>query len=174
MKRIDKHNYYLNIALEVSRRGTCLRRNYGAVIVNHDQIISTGYTGAPRGTINCVDLGWCPRKKAKIPAGERYELCRSVHAEMNAIIHASRSEALGGTMYLLGLEYETGEIVTDCNPCKLCTRVIINAGLSNMVTRGSQGEIITYHVEDWIANEEIDFDISKKSGFVELTTKLGQ
>ncbi|MEJ2731726.1 MAG: hypothetical protein P8185_24985 [Deltaproteobacteria bacterium] len=106
MERIGKEDYYLNIALAVSRRGTCLRRNYGAVIVNHDEMISTGYTGAPRGARNCVDIRYCARSNLGVPSGERYELCRSVHAEMNAIIHASRREAMGGTMYLMGVDME--------------------------------------------------------------------
>jgi deoxycytidylate deaminase len=104
VNRTGKDDYYLNIALEVSKRGTCLRRNYGAVIVNYDEIISTGYTGAPRGTRNCVDIGYCVRSDMGVPSGERYELCRSVHAEMNAVIHASRRAAMGGTMYLMGMD----------------------------------------------------------------------
>ena len=106
MERISKDNYYLNIAFEVSQRGTCIRRNYGAVIVNHDEIISTGYTGAPRGSRNCVDIGYCVRSNMGVPSGERYELCRSVHGEMNAIIHASRRDVIGGIMYLMGMDME--------------------------------------------------------------------
>ena len=97
MERRDKENYYLDIAETVAERGTCLRRNFGAIIVNKDQIISTGYVGAPRGRRNCIDLGYCVRESLQIPRGERYELCRSVHAEANAIIHASRNDTLGGT-----------------------------------------------------------------------------
>ena len=102
MERRDKENYYLDIAETVAERGTCLRRNFGAIIVNKDQIISTGYVGAPRGRRNCIDLGYCVRESLQIPRGERYELCRSVHAEANAIIHASRNDTLGGTLYLVG------------------------------------------------------------------------
>ncbi|MEG1931823.1 MAG: cytidine deaminase, partial [Pygmaiobacter sp.] len=102
MSRRDKINYYLDIADAVSRRGTCLRRNYGAIIVKNDQIISTGYVGAPRSRKNCSDLGYCIREKMNIPRGERYELCRSVHAEANAIIAASRAEMIGATLYLAG------------------------------------------------------------------------
>ena len=89
MNRISKENYYLDIAQTVLERATCLRRIYGAIIVNNDEIISTGYNGAPRGRKNCVDMGYCTRQAARVPRGERYELCRSVHAEANAIISAS-------------------------------------------------------------------------------------
>ena len=92
MDRIDKINYYLEIADTVLKRGTCLRRNYGAVIVKNDEIISTGYTGAPRGRTNCIDLGFCAREKLNIKSGEKYELCRSVHAEQNAVISAARKD----------------------------------------------------------------------------------
>ena len=100
MERRDKNNYYLDIAEAVSQRGTCLRKHYGAVIVKNDEIISTGYVGAPRGRKNCSDLNYCIRQKLSIPRGERYELCRSVHAEANAIISASRESMLGSTIYL--------------------------------------------------------------------------
>lgn len=153
-KRPSKDDYYLSIALEVSRRGTCLRRNYGAVIVNRDHIVSTGYSGAPRGRKNCIDLGVCPRQKASIPAGERYELCRSVHAEMNAIIHASREEMMGGTLYLAGTDRRTGEEAYGARPCRMCARVIINAGIDRVVVREAQGRIRDYRVATWIEHEE--------------------
>lgn len=133
--RITKDQYYLNIAREVARRGTCLRRNYGAVIVKNDEIISTGYTGAPRGMENCCDIGTCKREQLQIPSGERYELCRSVHAEANAIISASRRDMIGSTLYLVGLDAKTGEIIAgpqaDC--CKMCRRMVINAGIEYVV-----------------------------------------
>ena len=97
MKRIDKENYYLDIAETVLERSTCLRRCYGAIIVKNDEIVSTGYNGAPRGRKNCMDLGYCTREAMNVPSGERYELCRSVHAEMNAIISAARRDTLGAT-----------------------------------------------------------------------------
>lgn len=160
MKRIGKDDYYLNIALEVSRRGTCLRRNYGAVIVNHDEIISSGYTGAPRGTRNCTDIGYCVRSKMGVPSGERYELCRSVHAEMNAVIHASRRDAIGGTMYLMGVEMKEGEpLQAGAEPCRLCKRVIINAGLDMVVTRNGRGDVIRYPVKDWVTYEDMGYGI---------------
>ena len=111
MARLEKENYYLDIAETVLERGTCLRRNFGAIIVNNDQIVSTGYVGAPRGRKNCCDLGFCLREKNNIPRGERYELCRSVHAEANAIIHAPREQMIGATLYLAGKEMKTGNYV---------------------------------------------------------------
>ena len=113
--RRDKINYYLDIAETVLERGTCLRRNFGAIIVNNDQIISTGYVGAPRGRANCVDLGYCTREKLNIPKGQRYELCRSVHAEANAIIAASRKDMIGATIYLACHDAKTGELYGENN-----------------------------------------------------------
>ena len=102
MSRIDKENYYLDIAETVLERSTCLRRQYGAIIVRNDEIVATGYNGAPRGRKNCSDLGYCVREQMRVPRGERYELCSSVHAEANAIISASRNECIGGDIYLVG------------------------------------------------------------------------
>jgi len=154
--RPSKDDYYLNIAKQVCQRGTCLRRRYGAVIVKDDQIISTGYVGAPRGTPNCIDLGICKREAMKIPKGERYELCRSVHAEMNAVINAARAgvSLLGGTIYVYGEETKDGSL-TEPNPCKLCQRTIVNSGLNKVVIRSVDGKIKTINVEDWIKNNDI-------------------
>jgi dCMP deaminase len=152
-QRPSKIEYYLNIAEEVAKRGTCLRRNFGAVIVNNDQIVSTGYTGSARGTNNCIDIGQCYRQEMKIPPGERYELCRSVHAEMNAIIHAKRTEMLGGTLYLVGISKETGGYVETTEPCKLCKRMIINAGLTYVFARQGVERIAKFDVDHWVANE---------------------
>ena len=107
MDRVSKENYYLDIAQTVTERATCLRRVYGAIIVKNDEIISTGYNGAPRGRKNCVDLGYCTREAMQVPRGQRYELCRSVHAEANAIISASRRDMVGGTIYLVGRDAAT-------------------------------------------------------------------
>ena len=157
-KRISKKNYYLNIALEVSKRGTCLRRNFGAVIVNNDEIVSTGYTGAPRGAKNCIDIGYCPRTESNIPSGERYELCRSVHAEMNALIHASRREATGGVMYLIGIDVETEKPIPDgAEPCMLCKRVIKNAGIEKVITRNEEGKLEISQVSDWVRGEKLEY-----------------
>ncbi len=156
MQRIDKHNYYLNIAEECSRRGTCLRRNFGAVIVNNDQIVSTGYTGAPRGAKNCCDINRCIRIEKKVPRGTRYELCRSVHAEMNAIIHAARKDMLGGTLYLCGVEADDGSIVGDAIPCRLCRRMIINAGIDRVLVRDDKASYRVYSVEEWVEQENMN------------------
>lgn len=154
MTRIDKENYYLDIAETVLERGTCLRRNYGAIIVKNDQIISTGYVGAPRGRINCVDANVCVREKLDIPRGERYELCRSVHAEANAIIHASRNDMLGATLYLVGRNAADGAYVENAGPCSMCRRLIINAGINRVIIRNSKQEYTTVEVSDWIRDDE--------------------
>lgn len=148
MSRRDKINYYLDIAQTVLERGTCLRRNFGAIIVKNDQIISTGYVGAPRGRANCTDLGYCTRMKLNVPRGERYELCRSVHAEANAIIAASRNDMIGATLYLVGREYATGELVPDANPCAMCKRMIINAGIETVVIRDDKEHFRVYNVHN--------------------------
>jgi len=155
MVRRDKINYYLDIAETVLERGTCLRRNFGALIVNNDQIISTGYVGAPRGRRNCCDIGDCTRERLNIPRGERYEMCRSVHAEANAIIHAARAEMLGSTLYLVGKENATGDYVVNANPCSMCKRMIINAGISNVIVRDTENEFrCTTVMDEWIAEDE--------------------
>jgi len=163
--RPGKDEYYLGIAEAVARRSTCLRRQYGAVIVNRDQIISTGYVGAPRGALNCIDIGECPRQKANIPRGERYELCRSVHAEMNAIIHAARSDMVGGTLYLVGMEADRGGYVEDAEPCKLCKRMIINAGIERVVARQAKDRVASFDVERWIREEDLDLTSPKAKGY---------
>lgn len=145
--RRDKINYYLDIAQMVAARGTCLRRNFGAIIVKNDQIISTGYVGAPRGRKNCCDLGYCTREKMGVPRGERYELCRSVHAEANAIISAPRTEMLGAKLFLVGLEYQGGEYVKGANPCAMCKRMIINAGIEEVVIRDDKENFRLINVE---------------------------
>lgn len=145
--RRDKHGYYLNIAEAVLERSTCLRRKYGAVIVRADQIISTGYNGAPRGWANCCDIGYCFREHEQIPHGERYEACRSVHAEANAIISASRRDMLGSTLYLAGKEAD-GSIIYYAEPCLMCRRLIINAGIERVISRAPQGGLIILDVKD--------------------------
>lgn len=154
MQRVDKTNYYLDIAETVIERGTCLRRNFGAIIVRHDEIISTGYTGAPRGRQNCSDLGFCMRDKLGIPRGERYEMCRSVHAEANCIISASRRDIIGGTLYLAGRDAKTGELVHEANSCAMCKRLIINSGIEKVVVRRTPTEYEVIPVSDWIDNDE--------------------
>lgn len=154
MQRRDKRNYYLDIAQTVAERGTCLRRNYGAIIVNNDEIVSTGYVGAPRGRKNCSDLGTCIRQELGIPRGERYEICRSVHAEANAIISASRKATLGATLYLVGLEYSDGSIVANSCCCAMCKRMVINAGISEVVIRDTNDDYRVIDVAEWIENDD--------------------
>ena len=153
-KRRDKHNYYLDIAETVAERGTCLRRNYGCIIVKNDEIVSTGYNGAPRGRKNCMDLGYCAREAMNIPSGERYELCRSVHAEMNAIISAARRETLGATLYLAGREAKTGELLHDATSCSMCRRLIINAGLEKVIIRTGKDTYSVVEVSEWIREDD--------------------
>ena len=151
-KRISADQYYLNIAREVAGRGTCIRRRFGAVVVKSKQIVSTGYNGAPRGTVNCSDVGFCLRNELGAKQGEHYEWCRSVHGEANAIIHASRFDTIGATLYLVGIDATTGEIVRDAEPCRMCKRMIINAGIEEVVVQSSPGEIARFQVADWAAN----------------------
>ena len=154
MDRRSKENYYLDIADAALNRSTCLRRKYGAIVVRADEIVSTGYNGAPRGRRNCSDLGYCAREKLNIPRGERYELCRSVHAEANAIISASRRDMLGGTLYLVGRDARSGTLLKDATPCAMCRRLIINAGIDKVVARIGEDEYLTTNVEEWIENDE--------------------
>ena len=154
MKRIDKENYYLDIAETVLERSTCLRRCYGAIIVQHDEIVSSGYNGAPRGRKNCMDLGYCTREAMNIPSGERYELCRSVHAEANAIISAARSEVLGATLYMVCKDPKTGELIPGSTSCSMCRRLIINAGIKRVVIRNTEREYSGVHVEDWVREDD--------------------
>ncbi len=153
-QRRDKHNYYLDIAETVLERGTCLRRNYGAIIVKNDEIVSTGYVGAPRGRKNCIDLNFCMREKLAIPRGERYEMCRSVHAEANAIISAKRDEMIGATLYLVGKIFGTGELVENAMCCSMCKRQIINAGIEKVIIRNTHDEYTEVLVSDWIENDD--------------------
>lgn len=152
--RISKDDYYLNIAKAVSLRSTCLRRKYGAVIVKNDTIVSTGYNGAPRGTENCCDTGECLRKKLNVPSGERYELCRSVHAEQNAVISANRTDMRGATLYLAGVDSDSGELIDTPDCCMMCKRVVINSGVSKVIFLNGDGTHRTINVTEWINNQK--------------------
>ena len=155
MSRIDKENYYLDIAGTVLERSTCLRRCYGAIIVQHDEIISTGYNGAPRGRKNCMDLGYCTRMAMNIPSGERYELCRSVHAEANAIVSAARREIIGATLYMVCRDPATGELIPGSTSCSMCRRLIINAGIRRVVIRDTPSEYRVVDVaKDWVEQDD--------------------
>jgi len=153
--RVSKINYYLNIAQTVAERSTCLRRKYGAIIVKNDVIISTGYCGAPRGRKNCCDMGYCMRDKLNIPRGQRYEMCRSVHSEANAIIAASREQMLDSTMYMVGLDAKTGELIDDGGEnCQMCKRLILNAGIAKVIIRTGPEEYKSVSVLGWLENDD--------------------
>jgi len=153
-QRNSKENYYLDIAETVAERGTCLRKKYGAIIVKNDVIVSTGYVGAPRGRKNCCDMNFCLREKMNIPRGERYELCRSVHAEQNAIINASREQMIGATLYLCGVDVKSGAYVENSSCCQMCKRMVINAGIEKVVIRDSKENYRVIFVSDWVENDD--------------------
>ncbi|HKM40586.1 MAG: deoxycytidylate deaminase [Patescibacteria group bacterium] len=155
-KRLDKIEYYLNIAREVARRSACFRAQHGAIIVRDDQIISTGYIGAPRKTRDCLERGNCLRNELAIPSGQRYEMCRSVHAEQNAIINAARAgvSLLGGTMYVYSERVNSNnelEIIK-AYPCFICKKMIINAGLKEFVSQEPDNSFKVYQVSDWVSD----------------------
>lgn len=160
--RKSKIDYYLDIAETVCERSTCLRRKYGCVVVKNDEIISTGYNGAPRGRKNCDELGECYREKLGIPRGERYEMCRSVHAEQNAIISAARKDLIGATIYMVGKNTKTNEIEPHCSSCMMCKRVVINAGIKNVIVREENREYSIYNVDDWIKDDD---SLNGKTGY---------
>ncbi len=153
-ERVSKTNYYLDIAETVSERSTCLRKRYGAIIVKNDVIVATGYNGAPRGRKNCVDLGTCIREKLSIPRGERYELCRSIHAEANAIIAAPRDQMLGATLYMVCVDPKDNSLVSGTSSCAMCKRTVINAGIDTVVIRDTKTDYRMIRVSDWIENDD--------------------
>ncbi len=142
--RPDWDEYFIEIAKVVSSRSTCLRRRYGAVIVKDNVIISTGYNGAPRGSLNCVDTRRCRRKELNVPAGERYELCEAVHAEQNAIINGSPERMKDSTIYIAGFEEDCS--AAEGRPCLLCKRMIRNARIQQVVYLSKDGGLV--RVED--------------------------
>lgn len=154
MERVSKENYYLDIAQTVATRSTCLRKSFGAIIVKNDSIVSTGYNGAPRGRKNCSDICSCIRDELNIPRGERYELCRSVHSEANAIIAASRDQMLGSTLYMACLDSKTGELVPGTSSCAMCKRMIINAGIDKVVIRNTPDDFTVVNVSEWIEDDD--------------------
>lgn len=170
-ERIKKNRYYLNIAREVSKRSTCLRSCYGAVIVNNDEIVSTGYNGAPRGRRNCNEIGSCLRNELNISKGERYELCRSVHAEANAIISASRERMIGATLYLSGYQPDTGEIIENMDCCSMCKRLVINAGITRVVFDSPDESFNSIDVHSWVMLDDIA--VSKKEMIHKIKLKYG-
>lgn len=154
MERVSKINYYLDIAQTVAKRGTCLRHKFGAIIVKNDSIVSTGYAGAPRGRANCCDLGYCLRDKLMVPKGERYELCRSVHAEANAIIAASRETMIGSDLFLACIDPVTEKAIPGTNSCQMCKRLCINAGIHRVIVRETSDTYSVYLVSDWVENDD--------------------
>jgi len=156
LKRISKEGYYLGIAKEVAHRSTCFRRSIGAIIVRDDQIISTGYVGAPRKTKDSLVHGFCLRDRLEIPHGQRYELCRSVHAEQNAIINAARAgvSLLGGDIYIFGTIPGKGQSI-DAFPCFICKKMIINAGLRRAVCSTEKGKMKIFNIQDWVKDWRI-------------------
>lgn len=162
MGRVSKENYYLDIAETVSERSTCLRKHYGAIIVKNDVIVSTGYNGAPRGRKNCTDIGSCYRDEMKIPRGERYELCRAVHAEANAVIAAPREQMLGATLYMACTEPADGSLVSGTCSCMMCKRQIINAGIARVVIRDDKEHFRVVPVQEWVDNDD---SLSGKFGY---------
>ena len=144
-ERVGKTGYYLGIAEQVLARSTCVRRRYGAVIVNNDEIISTGYNGAPRGEDDCLSRGVCHRDELGVPKGERYELCVAVHAEQNCMLSASRTDMIGGTIYIVGKEVN-GDYA-DPRPCLLCRKMLKNAGIEKVVGRDEDGSILETDVK---------------------------
>jgi dCMP deaminase len=148
--RVNKSQYYINIAREVAQRATCLRKMFGAIIVKDDQIVATGYNGAPRKTKSCHEHKFCLRERMNIPSGSQYEICRSVHAEQNAIINAARAgvSILGGDIYLFGQSPE-GE-TEEAFPCFICKKMIINAGINQLITCDKSEKLQMYSIKDWV------------------------
>jgi dCMP deaminase len=150
--RVSKNQYYLNIAKEVAQRATCMSAHFGCIIVKDDQIISTGYNGAPRKTKDCYELGFCLRRKLGVRSGTQYEMCRSVHAEQNAIINAARAgvSLLGSNMYLFGKRvWDGADELLNAYPCFICKKMILNAGVSKIISNDEKGKLIEYNVNEW-------------------------
>ncbi len=171
--RPSKDEYYLDIAKAVSQRSTCFRLEGGAVIIKNDQIVSTGYLGAPRGTKDSLERGFCLRDKLKIPHGQRYELCRSVHAEQNAIINAARAgvSLLNGDMYIYASDPKDGKKI-DSFPCFICKKMIINAGLNRVICSTKEGGMEIFKIKDWVRDwEERDILDDQRQYGTDMNTK---
>ena len=145
--RPSKDKYYLDIALQVSKRATCMRNQYGSIIVSNDVIISTGYNGSPRGITNCIDMQMCVRKSAGAMKHASYELCRAVHAEANALIMADPGRLQGATLYLAGTKF--GEWHSHAEPCLICKRMIVNAGITRVVINDPKGNPFELDPNEW-------------------------
>lgn len=141
--RTSKDEYFLDIAMRCANQGTCLRRNYGSVIVDPSgTIISTGYCGAPRKVKDCTEIGWCWREKNNIPSGMDYSHCNSNHSEWNALLQAGK-QARGATIYIAGFEVKNGETV-EAKPCFICSKMIVNAEIKTIIIRTKNGSISKY------------------------------
>ena len=170
MSRLVKPLYYLEIARAVSQRSTCMKKHWGAVIVKNDEVIATGYNGAPRGWVNCVENGNCPRMN--MPRGTNYDICTAVHAEINAMLSASRRDMLHATMYIYGYDVTTGQLVSKPDSCTACKRTIINSGIDEIIFADKEGigrflDDIGYgyrvqKVSEWIKSEPL---IMSKEGY---------
>ena len=161
--RPSKDQSFMEIAVAVSMRSTCLRRRYGAVIVSKDgRIVSTGYNGAPRHRANCVDLKECLREKCKIKPGTHYELCRAVHAEANAIINGNPLDIVGGTLYLAGTDVATNSRTKQMRPCSMCQRLILNAQIAKVVMRDVDGNLVYPDPLTW--EDDLPERIAKELG----------
>lgn len=150
--RISKQQYYMNIAEEVSKRATCMSCHFGCIVVKDDQIISTGYNGAPRQTKDCYEIGFCLRRKLGVESGTKYEMCRSVHAEQNAIINSARAgvSLLGADVYLFGKKVLEGEEqLIKAYPCFICKKMLLNAGIGRVLGNDEKGEIVVHDVKEW-------------------------
>lgn len=156
MERVNKINYYLDIAEAVSERSTCLRKKWGCIIVKNDEIISTGYNGAPRGRINCDSLGYCVKKKI-FPELSRggYDACRGVHAEQNAMLSASRKDMISSALFLVGTRSDDKTYVDNAIPCQMCRKLIINAGISTVYVRINKNEYTEIDTNTWIDNDDL-------------------
>lgn len=156
MDRVSKINYYLDIAETISERGTCTRKNYGCIIVKNDEIIATGYTGAPRGRKNCIDLGYCVKKKM-FPDTHHggYDACRSVHAEQNAMLSASRKDMIDATLFLVGVRKDDGSYEEGASPCQMCRKLIINSGIKEVYIRIDKQNYEKIDVSSWIDNDDL-------------------
>ena len=156
-KRISKIDMYLNCAESFAYRSTCIKRKYGAVIVKDDAVISTGYNGSPRGFENCCDIGRCPRMERNLHQGEGYGMCRAIHAEANALLNCSREQTIGADLYLTGIDPEDNSI-HKAQPCPICARTIIQAGIHNVIMRQGEGadNYVCLPAEDlqWVLDED--------------------
>lgn len=158
--RISKTDTYLNCAENFAYRSTCLKRKYGAVLVKNDTVISTGYNGSPREFENCCDIGECPRIKRNMHQGEGYAMCRAIHAEANALLNCSREQTLGADLYLTSVNPQDCSI-HEAKPCPLCARLIIQAGINNVILRIGEGaenyRVIPAKELKWYVWEETEF-----------------